>query len=338
MARRLQVFAGSEGAMTIARRRFMHLGSASLAASVVPRWASAGEYPDHPIKLLVGNAAGGGLDVVARLIAHSLGERLGTPVVVDNRPGAGTNIATDAVVRAPPDGYTLLMAATPNAINASLYHDLRFNFMRDIAPIASVAQSPLVMVVAPSFPAKTVSEFIAYAKANPGKVSYASAGVGTPLHIAGEMFKIASGVEMTHVPYKGVAAGLTDLLGGSVQTMFADMTALEQIKVGALRALAVTTTTYAPRLPDTPPLSDVLPGYEAATWLGVGAPRNTPKAIIDTLHDAVNASLAEPRLTKILSEIGFSPLVGSSAAFQEFIAKNTETWAHVIKTADIHAE
>ena len=324
--------------MIIPRRQALQFCGASLAATLIPRSASASDYPVFPIKLMVGNAAGGGIDVVARILAQTLSKRLGEPVVVENRPGAGTNIATDDVVRATPDGYTLLMAATPNAINASLYRDLRFNFIRDIAPIASVAQSPLVMVVAPFFPAKTVPEFIAYAKANPGKISYASAGVGTPLHIAGEMFRLASGIEMVHVPYKGVGAGLNDLFGGPVQTMFADMTAVEQIKAGALRALAVTTPTRSALLPDTPPMCDFLPGYAAATWLGIGAPKDTPPEIIARLHDEVNASLADATIKKTLDGLGFSECVASQSDFRSFIAQNTETWAKVINVAGIHAE
>ncbi len=324
--------------MTFSRRKVLQGCGAAAAVSIVPRKALASGYPDRPVKLIAGNAAGGGIDVVARLMAQSMSARLGQPFVVEDRPGAGTNIATDYVVRAAPDGYTLLMAATPNAINASLYDNLSFDFLRDIAPVASVCQSPLIMVVLPSFPAKTVREFIDYAKANPGKLSYASAGVGTPLHIAGEMFNMSAGVKMTHVPYKGSGAGLIDLFGGQVQTMFADTTAIQQIKAGKLRALAVTTAARAHLLPDTPSMSEVLPGFEAATWLGIAAPRKTPQAFIDTLHDAANACLADRDVKTTLENLGYSAFQGSSDDFGRFIAKNTETWAKVVKANGMRAE
>ncbi|HEY2135429.1 MAG TPA: tripartite tricarboxylate transporter substrate binding protein [Xanthobacteraceae bacterium] len=301
------------------------------------RAAWAQTYPTRPVRLVVGLAPGGGVDIMARLIGQWLSERLGQSFVIENRPGAGTNIGTEFVVTSPPDGYTLLQVATPNAINATLYDNLSFNFIRDIAPVASIGRSALVMVVSPSFPARTVTEFIAYAKANPGKISMASSGSGTPLHVAGEMFKMATAIDMIHVPYKGAAPALSDLLGGQVQVIFADMSALQFIRAGKLRALAVTTATRSAALPDVPVIGDFVAGYEASAWQGVGAPRNTPVEVIDRLNREINAGLADPGVTARLADLGFTPLAGSPADFGKLIADETQKWARVIKFAGIKA-
>ena len=301
------------------------------------RVAWAQTYPTRPVRLIVGVAAGGGTDIVARLISQWLSERLGQQFIVENRPGAGSNIATEVVVRAPPDGYTLLTVGAPAAINATLYYDkLNFNFIRDIAPVAGIMRGPLVMLVNPSFPAKTVPEFIAYAKANPGKINMASGGNGTTPHVTGELFKMMTGVDMVHVPYRGAGPAITDLLGGQVQVLFDNP--IEHIRAGRLRALAVTTTTRSEALPDIPTLGEFVPGYDASGWFGIGAPKDTPVQIIDRLNREINACLADPRMKARLTDLGGIVLSGSPADFGKHIAEETEKWAKVIKFAGIKPE
>ena len=293
-------------------------------------------YPSRPVRLIVGNAAGGPQDTLARLMGQWLSERLGQPFIVENRPGAGTNIGTEAVVKASPDGYTLLLVNAASAINATLYEKLSFNFMRDIVPVAGITRDHLVMVVNPSVPAETVPAFIAYAKAAPGKISMASGGNGAPSHIAGELFKMMSGVDLVHVPYRGAAPALTDLLGGQVQVYFGPMlSSIEHIRTGKLRGLAVTTATRAAALPDIPTVGDFLPGYEASTWLGVGAPKSTPVEIVEKLNQEINAALADPRITARLADLGGMALPGSPADFGKLIAAETEKWGKVIRAANI---
>jgi tripartite-type tricarboxylate transporter receptor subunit TctC len=309
------------------RRRFLLLAGAAIAA---PAWSQT--YPSRPMHMVVGFAAGGGADIIARLIGQALSERLGQQIIVDNRPGAGTNIATEAVARAAPDGYTLLLANSPNAINTTLYDNLSFDFIRDIAPVASIGRVPLVMVVNPSLPAKTVPEFIAYAKANPGKVNMGSGGNGAPDHMSGELFKALAGVGILHVPYRGVAPAITDLLGGQVQVIFGTMPAvIEFVKAGKLRALAVTTATRSEALPDVPSVAEFVPGYEASQWYGIGAPRSTPAELIERLNKETNAVLAEPKMKARLAELGASVLSGSPADFSKLIVDETAKWAKVVK-------
>ena len=320
--------------MKLPRRTFLHLAAGAAALPAFSRAAVAQTYPTRPVKLVVGFAPGGGNDIVARLIAQWLSERLGQPFVVENRPGAGTNIATEAVVRAQPDGYTLLFVAPSSAINATLYEKLSFNFIRDIAPVASIIRLPNVMEVNPSVPVKTVPEFIAYAKADRSKINMASPGVGTSVHLSGELFKMMAGVDMLHVPYRGTAPALTDLLGGQVQVMFGTMTgSIEYIRTGTLRALAVTTATRAEALPDVPTVAEFVPGYEASTWYGIGAPKNTPTEIIDKLNKEINAGLADSKMKAQLADLGGTALAGSPAEFGRIIADETEKWAKVVKFA-----
>ena len=293
-------------------------------------------YPTRPVKLVVGFAPGGGNDIVARLISQWLSERLGQPFLVENRPGAGTNIATEAVVRAQPDGYTLLFVAPSSAINATLYEKLSFNFIRDIVPVASLIRLPNVMEVNLSVPVKTVPEFIAYAKADRSKINMASPGVGTSVHLSGELFKMMAGVDMLHVPYRGTAPALTDLLGGQVQVMFGTITgSIEYIRTGTLRALAVTTATRAEALPDVPTVAEFVPGYEASTWYGIGAPKNTPTETIDKLNKEINAGLADSKMKAQLADLGGTTLAGSPGEFGRIIADETEKWATVVKFAGI---
>jgi tripartite-type tricarboxylate transporter receptor subunit TctC len=321
------------------RRQFLHLAAGAAALPALPRVVRAQAYPTRPVRIFVGFAAGGGVDIVARLIGQWLSERLGQPVIIENRPGAGGNIGTEAVVRAPADGYTLLMVGAYNAINATLYDKLNFNFSRDIAPVAGIIVVPNVMVVNPSVPTKTVPEFIAYAKANPGKINMASSGSGSSLHVSGELFKMMADVKMTHVPYRGTAPALTDLLSGQVQVIFSPMpAALEYIKAAKLRALAVTTTTRSDELPDVPTVNDFVPGYEASTWYGVGVPTGTPAEIIDKLNKEINAGLADPNMKARLADFGGAPLVGSPADFGKLIADETEKWGKVITVAGIKPE
>jgi len=293
----------------------------------------------RPVRIIVGFPPGGPTDTAARPIGQWLSERLGQQFVIENRPGAGSNIGTEAVVRAPPDGYTLLLAYSSNAINATLYDRLNFNFIRDIAPVASISRETTVMVVNPSFPAKTVPEFVAFAKANPGKINFASGGHGTPPHVVGELFKMMAGVSLTHVPYRGGAPAVTDLLGGQVQVMFASPSiSIEHVRAGKLRALAVTTATRSEALPDVPTVGDFLPGFEASVWLGIGAPKNTPTDIIDKLNKEINAGLADPAIKARLAQLGGTVLAGSAADFGQLFAEETEKWGKVIRAAKIKAE
>jgi tripartite-type tricarboxylate transporter receptor subunit TctC len=303
------------------------------------RVASALGYPTRPVHLVSSFPAGGPNDIVARLLGQWLSERLGRPFVVENRPGAGGTVGTEVVVRASPDGYTLLLASTSHAINATLYDNLSFNFIRDIVPVASITRMPIVMEVNPSFPAKTVPEFIAYAKANPGKINMASAGIGTTTHVAGELFKMMTGVSMAHVPYRGTAPVITDLLGGQVQVYFDPIAgSVGYIRAGKLRALAVTTATRSDALPDIPTVGEFVPGYEATQWFGIGAPNKTPAEIIDKLNKEINAGLADPTLKARLADLGGTPLSGSPADFGKLIADEIEKWGKVIRTANIKLE
>ena len=325
--------------MTLPRRRFLHLAAGAVALPAVPQVATAQTYPSRAVRLIVGFPAGGPTDITARVMAQWLSERLGQQVVVDNRAGAGSNIATEGVVNAPPDGYTLLLVGATNAINVTLYDKLNFNFVRDIAPVAGIIRVPLIMEVHPSFPASTVAEFIAYAKAHPGKINMGSGGIGTTLHVSGELFKMMTGVDMLHVPYRGAGPMLTDLLGGQVQVGFDPMpSSIGYVKAGRLRPLAVTTATRSEALPEVPSVGDVLPGYEASTWYGVGAPKNTPAEIIDKLNKEINAGLADPKLRARLTELGGMMLTGSPAEFGSFIADETQKWAKVVKFSGAKAE
>jgi tripartite-type tricarboxylate transporter receptor subunit TctC len=325
--------------MKLPRRQFLRLAAGTAALPAVSRLATAQGYPTRPGRLIVGLAAGGGNDIAARLIGQWLAERLGQQFIVENRPGAGSNIATEVVVRAPSDGYTLLLVGASAAINATLYEKLNFNFIRDIAPVASISRVPNVLVVHPSFPAKTVAEFIAHAKANPGKISMASPGIGSPQHVAGELFKMMTSVNMIHVPYRGLAPALTDLLGGQVQVLFGTAPgSIEYIRAGTVRPLAVTTAMRWDELPDIPTLSDFVPGFEASSWYGVGAPRNTPTAIIEKLNKEINAGLADPKIKARLADLGSTVLPGSPADFGKLIANETEKWGKVVKFAGIKPE
>jgi tripartite-type tricarboxylate transporter receptor subunit TctC len=325
--------------MHLPRRRLLYLAAGAVALPAVTRIAWAQTYPARPVHIIVGFAAGGPNDILARLIGEWLSKRFSQPFVIENRPGAGSNLATEVVVRAPPDGYTLLLVGSPNAINATLYEKLDFNFIRDIAPVASFIRGPLVMVVHPSVPAQTVPEFVAYAKANPGKLSYGSGGVGGISHITPELFKMMAGVDMVHVPYRGVAPALTDLLGGQVQVLFANPTlSLPYIKAGKLRALATTTATRLEALPDIPTVGESVPGYEASTFFGLGAPKNTPVEVIDKLNSEIDAGLADPKLKARLGDLDGTVLGGSPADFGKLIAEETEKWGKVIRAANIKQE
>ena len=324
--------------MKINRRNFLHLAAGAAALPALSRVACAQAYPSRPVHIMVGFAAGGGIDITARLVGQSLSERLGQQFIVENRPGAGSNIATAAVVNAPADGYTLLLVSAAHAINATLYDNLSFNFIRDIAPIASVTRQPQVMVVNPSLPAKTVPEFIAYAKSNPDKINMASGGKGTASHVSGELFKIMTGVNMVHVPYRGAAPALNDLIGGQVQVVFENMlAAIEYIKSGTLRALAVTTASRSDALPDIPTMGDFVPGYDASTWFGVGAPRNTPVEIIDTLNKEINAGLADPKLKARFTDLGSTPFASTPSGFAKLIVEETDKWGKVVRAANLKA-
>lgn len=325
--------------MKLPRRGFLHLaaGAAALPAASHSAWSQT--YPSQPVRIVVGFAAGGPNDILARLMGQWLSERLRQPFVVENRPGAGSNIATEVVVRAPPDGYTLLLVGSPNAINATLYEKLNFNFVRDIAPVASFMRGALVMVVNPSVPVKTLPEFIAYAKANPGKLSYGSGGVGGITHITPELFKLMAGVDMVHVPYRGVAPAMTDLLGGQVQVLFANPAqSIQYIEAGKLRALAITTAMRSNALPDIPTVGEYVPGYEASSFFGFGAPKNTPAAIINKVNEEINAGLADPKIKAKLVELDGMALSGSAADFGKLIEEETEKWGKVIRVANIKPE
>jgi tripartite-type tricarboxylate transporter receptor subunit TctC len=323
--------------MPLVRREFLRLSSAAAIATAVPSLATAQAYPVRPVRIIVGFGPGGAADILARLIGQRATERLGQPFIVENRPGAGTNIATEAVAKAVPDGYTLLLINPAAATNATLYEKLNFNFIRDIAPVASIASGPLAMLVNPSFPAKTVPEFIAYAKANPGKINMASAGAGSPPHVAGELFKMMTGIEMVHVPYRGGdSPALADLIGGQVQVYFGTLlSSIEHVRAATVRALAVTSTTRSEALPDTPTVSEFVPGYEATLWNGLGAPRGTPSEIIEKLNNEINAALADPVIKARIAELGSNVLSGSPADFGKLVSEETEKWAKVIRAANI---
>ena len=324
--------------MKLPRRNFLHLAAALLALPLY-RCARAQAYPTRPVRLIVSFTPGSAPDIVARLVGQWLSERLGQQFLVENRGGAGGNIGTEVVVRAPADGYTLLLVGAPNAINTTLYDKLSFNFLRDIAPVAGISRGCLVMVVHPSFPAKTVPEFIAYAKANPRKVTMASPGNGSSPHVCGELFKMMASIDMIHVPYRGGGQVMTDLIAGQVQVSFIGLTvAIEYIRSGKVRALAVTTATRSDVLPDIPTVGDFVPGYEASAFWGVGAPRNTPAEIVDKLNNEINAGLSDPKLRGRLAEGGGTVLAGSPADFGKFIGDETEKWAKVIKFAGISSE
>jgi tripartite-type tricarboxylate transporter receptor subunit TctC len=325
--------------MKLPRRQFLQLGAGAAVLAAVSRVARAQAYPTRQVHLISGFPAGGPNDIIARLLGQWLSVRLGQQFVVENRPGAGSNIATEAVVRAPPDGYTLLMVATPNAINATLYEKLNFNFIRDIAPVAAIIRVPNVMVVHPSVPAETVPEFIAYAKANPGKLSMASPGNGSSGHISGELFKMMTGINILHVPYRGGPPALADLIGGQVQVLFIPMPSMsEHIRAGTLRALAVTAATRSEILPNIPAMSEFVPGYEASTWFGVGAPKGTPAGIIDKLNHEINSGLADPKTKGQLADQSGTALPGSPTEFGRLIAEETAKWGKVVKFAGLKPE
>ncbi len=325
--------------MKFLRRQFLQLAASAIALPVVSRVARAQTYPSRPVRLVVCYPAGGANDIIGRLIGQWLSERLGQQFIIENRAGAAGNIGTEAVVRSPADGYTLLLAGSFNSINATLYDKLNFNFIRDIAPVAGILRSTFIMLVNPRFPANSVPEFIDYAKANPGKINMASAGSGNLSHVAGELFKAMTGVNMLHVPYRGGAPAMTDLIGGQVQVYFSTISeSIEYIRAGSLRALAVATATRSQVLPDIPTLGEFVPGYEAIGWQGIGAPKNTPTDIIDKLNKDINACIADPKLKARLADLGTTPLAGSPADFGRFIADETEKWSKVIRTANIKAE
>jgi tripartite-type tricarboxylate transporter receptor subunit TctC len=325
--------------MKLPRRRFLHLAAGAVAMPAVSRIARAQAYPSRPVRIVVGFAAGGSSDIGARLIGQWLQERLGQPFVIENRPGAATNIATETVVRAPPDGYTLLMVGPSSTINATLYDKLSFVFLRDIAPVASTIRQPQIILASPTLAAKNVPELIANAKANPGKITMASAGTGSSGHLAGEMFKMMAGVNLVHVPYRGAGPALTDLLGGQVLTSVVGTTgSIEYIRTGKLRALAVTTTTRAAALPDVPTVSEFLPGFDAGDLLGVGAPRNTPAEIVDQLNREINAALADPKIKARFADLGGTALALTPAEYGKLLADETEKWGKVIRAANIKSE
>jgi tripartite-type tricarboxylate transporter receptor subunit TctC len=328
-----------EDIMKLLRRQFLHLAAGGAALPALSRVARAQAYPARPVRIVVGFPAGGSFDIIARLVGQHLSERLGQPFVIENRAGAGGNIATETVVNAAPDGYSLLLINDSHAVNPALYEKLNFNFVRDISPIASIARIPNVMEVNPAFAARSISEFIAYAKANPGKLNMASGGTGTPSHISGVLFTMMTGTNLLHVPYRGGAPALTDLIAGQVQVMFSNLPqTIEFIRSGKLRPLAVTTSTRLDILPDVPTVADVVPGYETSGWAGLGAPRNTPAEIIEKLNREVNAALAELGIKARLAELGITPLSGSPAAFRQLIVDETEKWTKVIKAAGIKPE
>jgi tripartite-type tricarboxylate transporter receptor subunit TctC len=326
--------------MQVHRRRFLRLLAGVPGLPAVLRSAKAEAYPSRPVRIMVGTAPGGAPDILARLIGQWLSDRLGQPFVVENKPGSSTNLATEEVAKAQPDGYTLLLLVPSNAaINGSLYNNLNYDFARDLTPVGGVSRETEVMVVNPSFPAKTAPEFISYAKANPGKINMASPGIGTGPHMAGELFKYMTGIEMTHVAYRGSAPAITDLLGGQVQVYFAPLsTSIEYVRTGKLRALGVTTAARVAALPDVPPLGDFVPGYETSTWYGIGAPKKTPAEIVDRLNKEINIGLADPGMTARLAALGSSAFPVSPAEFGKFIADETEKWAKVIRFARIEPE
>jgi tripartite-type tricarboxylate transporter receptor subunit TctC len=322
--------------MKLPRRRFLHLAAGAASFPVMARVADAQTYPMRPVHLIVGFPAGSSTDISARIMGPWLSERLAQPVIIENKPGAGTNIAAQAVVGAPPDGYTLLWMTTANASNVTLYEGLRFNLLRDIAPVAGVVRLPMVLEVNPSVPARTIPELIDYAKANPGKINLASSGVGSVSHLAGELFKAMTGITMVHVPYRGSPPALADMIGGQVQAMVDAVPAsLPHIRSGALRALGVTTAARSDVLPEIPAIGESVPGYEASVWIGVGAPRDTPTAIIDRLNREINAALADPRIKSQYAELGNAPMPLSPGEYGALLAAETEKWAKVIRAANI---
>jgi len=325
--------------MKLPRRKFLHLAAGAAALPAVSRVAWTQTYPSRPVHIIVGFPPGGMTDTTARLMGQWLSERLGQPFIIENRPGFGGNIATEAVVRAPPDGYTLLLTLTNNTINTTLYDNLNFNFIRDIAPVASVNRVPHVIDVNPSVPAKTVPEFIAFAKANPGKLNMGSGSIGGGQHVSGELFKMMTGVNLVHVPYRGGAPAIADLLGGQVQVIFDVLSeSIGYIRAGRLRPLAVTTAVRSEALPDIPTVGDFVPGYETSSWFGVAVPRNTPAAIIDKLNKEINSGLADPRIKARFADLGATVFMGSPTDFGKFIAGDTEKWGKVIRSANIKPE
>jgi tripartite-type tricarboxylate transporter receptor subunit TctC len=322
--------------LKLSRQQFLHLAAGAVALPVVPRIASAQSFPSRPVHIVVGFPPGGAADTTARLVGQWLSERLGQPFIIENRPGAGGNIATEAVVRSPPDGYTLLLALTNNAGNATLYDKLNFNFIRDIAPVASINRVPHVIDVNPSIPVRTVPEFIAFAKANPGKLNMGSGSIGSTQHLSGELFKMMTGVDLVHVPYRGGAPAIADLLGGQVQVIFDVLSeSIGYIRAGRLRSLAVTTAVRSEALPDLPTVGDFVPGYESSGWYGVGVPRNTPVVIIDKLNKEINAGLVDPKLKARFADLGATVFTGSPTDFGKLIADETEKWGKVIRAANI---
>jgi tripartite-type tricarboxylate transporter receptor subunit TctC len=325
--------------MPPARRQFLRLAACAAALPVLPRVAAAQPYPARSVRIVVGFTAGGSTDIGARLIGQWLQDRLGQPFVIENRPGAGTNIATEAVVRAPPDGYTLLMVGPSSAVNATLYDKLSFVFLRDIAPVAGLTRQPQVLLLNRSVPAATVPELIAYAKANPGRITMASAGTGSMGHLVGEFFKTAAGVDVVHVPYRGAGPALTDLLGGQVLTLFAGIAgSIEYVRTGRLRALAVTTAGTAEALPDVPTVAEFLPGFEAGDWLGVGAPKGTPADVIEVLNREITAGVADPRIRARFAELGGTPMALTPGEFGKLVTEETAKWGRVVRGAGIRAE
>ena len=325
--------------MKLARRTFLHLAAGAAALPSVSRVAWAQSYPTRPVRILVGFAAGQAIDIIVRIVAQSLSDQLGQQFVIENRPGAGGNLAAEVVVRSPTDGYTLLAVGMNNMINATLYERLSFNFIRDIAPVASILRAPQVMLVNPSVPARTMPEFITYAKANPGKINMASAGIGSPTHLSGELFKMMTGINMLHVPYRGSPAALTDLIAGQVQVMFDNVaSSIEHIRIGRLRALAVTTTTRWEGLPDIPTVSDYVPGFETGGMAGIGTPKGTPPEIVEKLNKGINSAIADVKVKTRLVELGGTVLPGSPGDFEKLIAVETEKWAKVVKFSGAKAE
>jgi tripartite-type tricarboxylate transporter receptor subunit TctC len=318
------------------RREFLKRLASAVALPSLSNRARAETYPARPVHIIVGFPPGAASDINARLIGEWLSQRLGQQFIIDNRPGAGSNVGTEAAVHAPADGYTLLLVTPPNAINASLYDNLNFNFLRDTAPVASIMRTPMVMEVNAALPVKTVAEFIAYAKANPGKINFASSGNGTGSHVAAELFRFMTGVDIVHVPYRGPAQALTDLIGGRVQVMFDVLTSsIAHIRAGEVRALAVTTTARSAALPDIPTVADTVPGYESSGWAGVGAPTNTPAEIVRLLNGAIGEGLADPKVKASLADLGAAPMAMTAAEFGKFLADETEKWAKVVKFANI---
>jgi tripartite-type tricarboxylate transporter receptor subunit TctC len=325
--------------MTLVRRGFLYLAAASVVAPALSSAAFGQAYPTRPVRIFVGFPAGSGADILARLVGQGLSDRLHQPFIVENRPGAATNVATEAVVRAPADGYTLLFVTSPNAVNATFYQNLDFNFIRDITPVAGVGRGPFVLVVNRSFPAATLADFIAYAKANPGKINMASSGNGTTSHMAAELMKMQAGIDLVHVPYRGEPPALIDLLAGQVQALFISLPAsIEHIRAGRLRALAVTTSTRADALPDVPAFAELMPGYDASAWQGIGAPKGTPAEVVNGLSKTIGDILADPKIRTRFSEFGEAPLALSASAFGNFIARETDKWGKVVRTANLKAD